>query len=182
MAGSANWLRAVMVRSGLQDTFPFKDIESETFCPWSHPGSGVKDKMILKDVDGIMEPVKVGEDDLYAYIQSHKDSVDINKILERYRAGDDTALRQVQAHYLDLEGAPQSLAEMYSFVKNTTSYFEGLPLDIRKEYNFNVSEFVADIGSERFINLFSEKEVKLDQVDLSDGPLPFEPVKEDVKE
>lgn len=144
-------------------------------------GSSIKDEKILKDIDGRMELVKVGESNLYEYIQSHKDSVDINKMLERYQSGDVTALDRVKAQYLDLEGAPGSLAEMYSFVRNTSAFFESLPLKVREEYDHNVSNFVADIGTPHFIELFKDKaNVDIEPVDAS-VELPVDPVKE-VKE
>lgn len=149
-----NWLHTIFIER------PRKFINS---------GSRIKDEYLLKDIDGKMELVKVSESNLYEYIQSHKDSVDINKMLERYRQGDITALDRVKAQYLDLDGAPENLAEMYSFVRNTSAFFETLPLSVREEYEHNVSKFVADIGSEHFINLFKEKDLK------PTDEIPFQP-------
>lgn len=132
--------------------------------PRSHVGSRFKNKRQLVDNHGVMELQTVGKQNLYEEIQSHKDSVDINKMLERYRSGDVTALDRVKAHYLDLEGAPRTLAEMYSFVKNTTAFFDTLPLEVRKRYDFNPSNFVADIGSDEFKKMFTIKTEDLEKI------------------
>lgn len=116
-------------------------------------GSRFKRERVLKDTNGLLRLEDCGKSDFYAYIQSHKDSVDINKILERYRSGDVSALDQVRAQYLDISEAPRTLSEMYSFIKNCQTFFDGLPLEVRQEYDFNPAAFVADIGSEKFMRL-----------------------------
>lgn len=116
-------------------------------------GSRFKRERVLKDTNGLLQLEDCGKSDLYVYIQSHKDSVDINKILERYRSGDLSALDHVRGQYLDISEAPRTLAEMYSFIQNCQSFFNGLPLEVRQEYDFNPAAFVADIGSDRFVKL-----------------------------
>ena len=49
----------------------------------TEPGSPEKIEYQLRVVDGEEKLVVTGKSDWYAYIQSHKDSVDIHKILER---------------------------------------------------------------------------------------------------
>lgn len=122
-------------------------------------GSGMKRERVLKDTQGIMQLEDCGTSDLYHYIQSHKDSVDINKILERYRSGDISVLDQQRGQYLDISDAPKSLAEMYSFIRNCGTFFDSLPLEVRKEYDFNPAAFVADIGSDRFVKLMKGESV-----------------------
>lgn len=124
-------------------------------------GSRYKRERVLKDINGIPHLDDCGKSDLYEYIQSHKDSVDINVILERYQNGDITALDRTKGQYLDVANAPKSLAEMYSFIKNCTTFFDGLPLKVRQEYDFNPAAFVADIGSKRFMDLMSDKDVSV---------------------
>ena len=52
--------------------------------------------------DGHIDLIQSGEHNLYAEIQSHKDSVDINVILERFVAGDLDALNRRPAMYLEV--------------------------------------------------------------------------------
>lgn len=128
------------------------------FRPSSNAGSPMKRERVLRDDNGVLSLETVGQTSLYDEIQAHKDSVDINKILERYRQGDVTALDRVKAQYLDIADAPKSLAEMYSFVQNCSKFFEQLPLAVREEYDHNPAKFVADIGSDRFVELFKPRE------------------------
>ena len=62
----------------------------------SEPGSGMKStyKMYV-DENGVRELRKSGEYNLYAEIQSYKDSCSIDYILARFAAGDSTALSRV---------------------------------------------------------------------------------------
>lgn len=169
-----------MFKTWLNAVVDSDDIERGYFpLSCSNAGSRMKKERILKDNNGVMELETVGETSLYDYIQSHKDSVDINRMLERYSQGDTTALDRVKASYLDLLGAPQSLAEMYSFVRNTTAYFDNLPLEIRKSYDFNVSNFLADFGSEKFMQTFAPKMSDVEEIKLS--PEVKEKVDKDVQ-
>lgn len=122
---------------------------------FSKSGSPFKRERVLKDTKGVQELVETGKSDMYSYIQSHADSVDINKILERYKSGDLTVLDRQKGAYLDIANAPKNLAEMYSFIRNCQTFFDGLPLEVRKEYDFNAAKFVEDIGSEKFVKLMS---------------------------
>lgn len=157
-----------MLKTWLNAIFTDESI-AEGYFPavYSNPGTRWKIERILKDKKGVMELEIVGQSDLQDYINSHADSVDINKMLERYQSGDVSALDRVKASYLDLLGAPKTLAEMYSFVANTSAYFDTLPLEVRKEYDFNVSNFVADIGSEHYMKLFAPKMSDIEEVKVS---------------
>lgn len=137
-----NWLHRIMGN------------DDRSLDPVSEPGSGIKDEKMLKMVDGVYELVKIGTSNLYEQIQSHRDSVDIYKILERYAAGDLGVLEQAHGQYIDITEAPKTLAEAYTYIANSKKYFENLPLKVREEYDFDASKFVADIGSEHFNNLF----------------------------
>lgn len=131
--------------------------------PVTEPGSGIKDEKMLKMVDGTYELVKIGTSNLYEQIQSHRDSVDIYKILERYSAGDLSVLEQAHGQYIDITDAPKTLAEAYTYIANSKKYFENLPLKVREEYDHDASKFVADIGSDHFNNLFEDLYSKNDK-------------------
>lgn len=140
-----NWLHTIFDKSVKLDE------------PTSVVGSVYKLEKQLVDRDGQRDLEVVGKTDFYQYIQSHKDSVDINVLLARYQQGDLSALERVKGQYLDISEAPKSLAEMYSFVSNASEFFNKLPLDVRKEYDFNPASFIADIGSDRWNELMTPK-------------------------
>lgn len=122
----------------------------------SKPGSGIKDiyKMHV-DADGKRELKKSGEYNLYADIQSYKDSVSIDYILSRFINGDETALSRVQGIYGDFTEMPRTMAELQQRVIDAEHLFNSLPLDIREQYNFSASEFFAQLDSDKTKAIFA---------------------------
>lgn len=113
----------------------------------------------LKSKDaGVVELEVTGTKDLYAEIQSHADSCDIKTIISRYEMGDDTVLNKSNGNYIDVTDMPTNLAEVMGTVITATNQFNSLPLDVRKAYNFNVSEYIFDIGSEKWLSLVGNKD------------------------
>lgn len=128
------------------------------------------------DDDGKRELKKVGEINLYAKIQSFKDSVDINYLLARFARGDEHALSKVQGIYGDFTHMPTTYAELAQRVTDAENLFNNLPLDIRKEFNFSASEFFASIGTEKYETVFKDYNDKL--VPPEAAPVPVESVQQ----
>uniref|UniRef100_A0AAU8AZ87 Internal scaffolding protein n=1 Tax=Dulem virus 198 TaxID=3145675 RepID=A0AAU8AZ87_9VIRU len=130
--------------------------KSERIC--SVPGSGMKDTFKMHvDENGKRELRKNGEYNLYAEIQSYKDSVSIEYILTRFMNGDDSALSRAQGIYGDFSEMPTTLAELQQRVIDAEDLFNSLPIDIRAQYNHSASEFFAQLDSEKTKNIFSPK-------------------------
>lgn len=102
------------------------------------------------DENGVMDLVEKGEENLYEYIQSHKDSVDINTLLRRYAQGDPDALSRVQAAYGDFTGLPSTYADLLNAVNDGKQFFESLPVDVRAQFNHSFSEFMASMDGPDF--------------------------------
>lgn len=96
-----------------------------------------------------------GKKDLYAEIQSHRDSVDIHILMKRFEAGDMSALNQSPGFYIDCSNMPRNLADVLKIINNARAEFDSLPLKIREEYGYDVNKFIADIGSNHWNSLFS---------------------------
>ena len=111
-----------------------------------------------------------GESDIYAEIQSHADSVDIYTIISRFEQGDQGVLTKRNGQYIDLTELPTTFAEMHQKIIDATNEFDALPLEIRSEYSFDVSQFISDIGSDHWFSLMNP--IKKDSVSA------VEPVKE----
>lgn len=111
---------------------------------------------LFVDEDGKRELRKSGEYDLYAEIQSYKDSCSIEYILSRFAAGDTSALSRVQGIYGDFTEMPTTMAELQQRVIDATALFDSLPLDVREQYNFSPSEFFAQLDSEKTKNIFKQ--------------------------
>lgn len=124
---------------------------------FTEAGSPIKDEFAIRIIDGEEKLVKVGESSLYDYIQSHADSVDIHKILERCRLLDDySSLYRMPAEFMDVTMMPKNLAEAFAMTKDAENYFDMLPIDIKKAYDNNFLKFIQDIGSDNFNKNVSE--------------------------
>lgn len=130
------------------------------------------------DENGVRELKKTGQIDLYAQIQSFKDSCDINYILERFAKGDVSALSKIQGVYGDFMNMPRTMAELSQRVIDAENLFNTLPLDVRQQFNFSPSEFFASIGSDKFNAIFADED-KPDFTPSEPAPADAtEPIKE----
>lgn len=147
----------------------------------ANPGSGTKTEYqlrISKTNEEILEPI--GKSSLYDYIQSHADSVDIHKILERCAMTDDYSyLNRMPAQYMDLTEMPKNLAEAHAMVMDAKEMFDRMPLDIKEKYDNNFISFISSIGSEKFNNVVGEF---LKTVKEKENPAPGTIVKTEVND
>lgn len=97
---------------------------------------------------------------LYSEIQSHKESVDINCILERFERGDMNVLNRRSGIYLDVTDMPKSYAEMYQRIMDAEAQFKALPLNIREQFNHSPQEFFAAIGTDKWYDVFGHDALK----------------------
>lgn len=67
---------------------------------------------------------KVGETDLQDFIDSFADECDINRIVQRYAAGDVSVLQRVQGVYADYAGTPSDLTSAFEVVKEVRAIYE----------------------------------------------------------
>lgn len=97
------------------------------------------------DKDGNYTLVETGRENLYDYIQSHAESVDIHVILERYARGDVAALSKRQGFYADVTGVPTTYAGMLNTVIAGERQFESLPLEIREKFDHSFQKWLASM-------------------------------------
>lgn len=140
--------------------FPTKYSEHKPV--YSDPGSPIKIEYQLRIIDNCEEIVETGKSNLYEYIQSHADSVDITKILERCALIEDySMLNRMPSQFMDVTEMPKTLAEAYAQVQDAKNFFDRMPVNIKETYNNNFVEFMSDLGSTKFQNVvidFLEKE------------------------
>lgn len=124
------------------------------------------------DKDGSIDLIQIGEKNIYDEIQSHADSVDINTILSRFENGDISVMSQRNGQYLDVSDMPNNFTELLQKIIIAERNFDELPAEIRSQYS-SVEEYINDIGSEKWNNLFNPTEP------VKDEPVKDEPVKEE---
>lgn len=101
--------------------------------------------------NGVLELKQDGEKDLYAEIQSHKDSCDLAVIINRYFNGDPSALSRVQGTYMDITAMPTNMHEAMSLVDNARRDFDRLPVDIKQLFDNDANKFLATLGTEEWL-------------------------------
>lgn len=100
--------------------------------------------------NGSYELVKDGVIHSYEDIQAWKATCDMSTIIERYiRTGDSSILNQRAGFFADVTQLPTNYAELANTLQNADMFFNALPADIKKEYEFNPAKFyaTADISS-----------------------------------
>lgn len=113
-------------------------------------GVGSREKITYEaryNAKGQLELNEKGKEDWYGYIQSHKDSVDIHVLLERFQRGDVDVLNRVQGFYGDITSYPSTFADALNIVRSGQEFFDSLPVEERAKYNHNFSEFLAALDS-----------------------------------
>lgn len=115
----------------------------------ANPGSTVRILYSPKfDEKGVMSLVESGKENLYEFIQSHKESCDIHVILERFARGDVSALERVQGTYGDFSNMPRTYADMLNLVHSAEDAFSNLPVDERAKYGHSFERWLTEFGPE----------------------------------
>lgn len=117
--------------------------------------------------DGSLHLHQVGKTDSYAMIQSFKDSVDINVILQRYANGDESALARRQALYFDASDIPDTYVGMINRLNQARLYFDSLPTDEKEKF---------DNSWEKWLSTFDHAEKSGFSKPVVDKPVIEKPV------
>ena len=125
----------------------YDKIEPHTFL--TNPGDPIRQDYIA-DENG--NPVPSGKTNLYDEIQSHRASVELSTLLQRYAAGDETALNKIDGVYADVADTPSSLQELHERIRTAEEYFRDLPEGLRELFNNNPVEYVMSIGTTEFLD------------------------------
>lgn len=121
----------------------------------SNPGKHIVDEYgLVTSDDGVTYVDVVGQKNLDAIIQSNKDNGNIALLVARYNAGDTSALNQVHGVFGDFRNMPTTYAEMVSRLNECRVVFEGLPTEIKEQFENNPDVFWSEFGSEKFTKVF----------------------------
>lgn len=123
------------------------------------------------DSDGNFELVESGTADLYDEIQSHRDSVDIQVLLKRYRDGDSLALERVQGMYGDFSNMPSTYSGMLNSMLKSREIFDSLPVEIRARFDHSFEQFISSMDDPALFNklVAQEDTTKQDPATTDDG-------------
>lgn len=146
--------------------------DSTTFR--SNSGKHIVDEYgLVTSDDGVTYVDVVGQKNLDALIQSNKDNGNIALLVARYNAGDTTALSKAHGVFGDFRNMPTTYAEMVSRLNECRVVFEGLPIEIKEQFENNPDVFWSEFGSEKFNKVFEG--FNEDFEPIVDKPVALEP-------
>lgn len=94
---------------------------------------------------------------VYERIQSHKDSVSLDKMIERFTlTGDYSHLVKKEGNYLNILDAPKSLMEAQNTILKASSLFDNLPANIKEIYSNNFSVFLNSLQTSDGHNMLTQ--------------------------
>lgn len=138
----------------------------------SNPGSPVK---ILYgpefDDKGRMNLVEKGRENLYDFIQSFKESVDIHVLLKRFSNGETDVLSQIQGFYGDFSEFPRTYADLLNTVNEGEAFFNGLPVEVRSKFGHSFPVFMSALSDGSLSDILSEYFGSNDQVKDKESPV-----------
>lgn len=108
--------------------------------------------------DGL--PVESGIINIYDEIQSHRQSVELSTLLQRYAQGDVTALNKMQGVYADVVDMPSTYAELFNRVRDAENSFNALPDEVRVLFDNSPVSFWQSIGTPEFAAKIGELDAK----------------------
>lgn len=109
--------------------------------------------------DGL--PVESGTVNIYDEIQSHRESVELSTLLQRYAQGDISALNQIEGVYADVVDMPSTYAELFNRVRDAENSFNALPEDVRSLFDNSPVSFWQSIGTPEFASKIGQLDAKV---------------------
>lgn len=89
---------------------------------------------------------QTGTKNTWESIQADQEECQIENILARVAVGDYTDFRP-DGIYEDITGMPNNLVDAMQAMQQLENYWNKLDNKIKRKYNFDVKEFIADSGS-----------------------------------
>lgn len=103
-------------------------------------------------LDGRRKLIKDNPKPIYEMIQASREQTEIDRIVKRALQGDESVLSAVEGQYIDITGAPKSLAHAQQIIINAKNDFEKLDTETKKKFENNVEIFIATAGSKEWMD------------------------------
>lgn len=146
---------------------PYSPAQRFTTCE----GNPIVKTYVLGD-DGQL--VENGFLNIYDDIQSHRESVELSTLLQRYMNGDETALNARPGMFLDTTEYPTNYAELFDRVHEAVNTFGELPRELRDLFNNNAAEFWTSLGSAEFMEKITKYSTETTKNSGSNSSQPFD--------
>ena len=122
--------------------------------PFTSAVTGSPEKTVYAgefDDEGKFSVKPVGKVNLYEEIQTYRDTCDINTILERFAAGDDSVLQKTNGFFADMSDFPDSYSGIFNLIENCREFFDNMPASFKEKYGNNFETFMASAEAEDFL-------------------------------
>lgn len=118
-----------------------------------NPGNPIKDVYESRyDAKGTLDLYVSGKEDLYGYIQSHAESVDIHVLLDRFVNGEADVLSKAQGFYLDASDMPKTYSEVLNSVIAGEQAFNSLPVEVKQRFGNSFSQWMTSFEDPDFLS------------------------------
>lgn len=133
----------------------FRTPFSERKVHFSKTGSPeYKEVRVRRAPDGNISVEYGKKHDRQAEINSYKGACDVKKMIQRFEAGDQTALmRNPNGVFADLSALPRNIHEAHKLSSDVHSLYDSMGSDIKSRYQ-NVNEFCEAFSSPEKFNEF----------------------------
>lgn len=135
--------------------------------------SGTKEKILYHLVysdNGVKKLDVCGCTDLYAEIQSHRESTDLSIILSRLDPNQVSNMASsysfndlLESEIINVTQLPKNAGEMLNLVRSGQNLFDGLPIEVREMFNYSMEKFVSSFGSKEFAEKINYLNYKLNR-------------------
>lgn len=131
---------------------------------YQEPGNPIKVVYSPRyDERGVLDLVATGQEDLYSYIQSHKESTDIHVLLDRFVNGEQDVLQRMQGFYGDVTSMPKTYAEVLNAVISGEEAFSRLPVEVKQRFDNSFAVWLAAMDKPDFAHRMGYDQVMTDQ-------------------
>lgn len=107
---------------------------------------------------------QTGTKDVYSEIQAQAEECKIENILRRVAVGDMTDFRP-DGIYADATVVPNNMVEAMQEIQKMHNIWNNLPGEVKSQYNNDLDQFIADAGSDKWLNLMGLKTKVSDKLD-----------------
>ena len=114
----------------------------------------------VREIDPLSHKRSLVESDkinLVQLVQMSGKGLTVKDLINRFNAGDLSAIPEPVESYGDFTKSPKSLLEAEKLLINAKSKFDMLPLDIKSKYNNNSSEWLAAVNDGTFVSYLNEQ-------------------------
>lgn len=105
------------------------------------------------DLDGHRKLIKDNPKPIYEMIQASREQCEIDRIVKRALNGDLSVLSAMNGQYIDITGAPQSLAHAQQIIIEAKRQFNELDIETKAKFENNPEVFVAKAGTKEWCDI-----------------------------